>query len=128
MRYGLLLLLTVPALELIVLLMAGNTFGVGPTFLAILLTAIVGAYIAKRQGLETMRKMQRQLQYGEMPGQTLLDGVCIFIGGVLLIVPGFITDAVGILLLLPFVRNSLKAFIYKMIKKRIDHGNIKIIR
>ncbi|MBN6887972.1 UPF0716 protein FxsA [Cytobacillus horneckiae] len=128
MRYILLLLLTVPALEIIVLLLSGNAFGVGPTFIAILLTAIIGIYVAKRQGIETMKRVQTQLQYGEMPGDTLLDGVCIFIAGVLLIIPGFITDTVGIILLIPFVRNSIKALLYRFIKKRMNHGTIKIIR
>lgn len=128
MRYILLLMIIIPAAEIGVLLLSGNTIGVWPTLAVILLTGVLGAYLAKRQGLETIRKVQEQLRFGQMPGNAILDGACILIGGILLLAPGFITDALGFILLLPPARKVLKNLLYQGLKKWMDKGTITIIR
>lgn len=122
------LLIVVPMLELAVLLLSGKTIGVISTLLIIIITGILGAYLAKQQGMETIRKAQEQLHYGEIPGESIVDGICILIGGILLLVPGFITDIVGFLLLIPKSRHAFKRQLKKMFQKWIDRGNIWIIR
>src|SRR5690554_5195262 len=101
MRYLFLAIVLVPAIEIAILLLAGQTIGIFPTFALILLTGIVGAYLAKQQGLATIRDVQDRFQRGTMPGDALLDGVCILVGGTLLLTPGFVTDLIGFLLLVP---------------------------
>lgn len=128
MRYILLLLIIVPAAEIGVLLLSGNTIGLWPTLTIIIFTGILGAYLAKKQGLETIRKMQEQLRYGQMPGDTILDGVCILVGGTLLLTPGFITDAVGFTLLAPPTRRLYKRILLTGIRKWMEKGTITIIR
>ncbi len=127
MRYIILLIILVPAAEIAVLLTAGQILGFWTTILLILLTGVVGAYLAKKQGILTFYQFQRQMQSGQLPGETLLDGVCILVGGTLLLTPGFITDTFGFLLLIPVTRTYFKAFLYKWFKNRIRNGNIKII-
>ncbi|MBT2689359.1 membrane protein FxsA [Bacillus sp. ISL-47] len=128
MRYILLLLIIVPAAEIGILLLSGNTIGLWPTLAIIIFTGILGAYLAKKQGLETIRKLQDQLQYGQMPGDTILDGVCILVGGTLLLTPGFITDAAGFTLLAPPTRRLYKKILLIGIRKWMNKGTITIIR
>ncbi|WP_108671264.1 FxsA family protein [Peribacillus acanthi] len=128
MRYLLLFLIIIPAGEIAILLTAGKTIGVFPTILLIIATGITGAYLAKQQGLEVIRQAQRQMQYGQMPENTIIDGICILVGGVLLLTPGFITDSIGFILLLPPTRAMIRPFIIRTFRNMINKGNIKIIR
>lgn len=128
MRYLFILIILVPALDIGILLFSGKTIGVLPTIAFILLTGIIGAYLAKTQGLQTIRKVQEQLAVGQIPGEALLDGVCILVGGTLLITPGFITDMIGFLLLLPLTRRAFKLFMKYSFKRWIDRGKVKIIK
>ena len=128
MKYFFLFLVLVPAAEIGVLLYTGQTIGVWPTILLIILTGFLGAYLAKQQGLETIRKTQEQLRRGMMPGDAILDGVSILVGGTLLLTPGFVTDIMGILLLAPPTRTFFKVLMMKAFRNWIDKGNIKVIR
>ena len=128
MRYMLLLLIIIPALEIGLLVLSGQAIGLIPTVLLIITTGILGAYLAKKQGIETIRKAQRDMQYGQMPGEAIMDGLCILVGGVVLLTPGFITDALGFLLLLPATRRMFKPFFYRLFKRWINKGNVIIYR
>lgn len=128
MPYLILLIILVPAADIGILLFSGKTIGVLPTILFILLTGVVGAYLAKSQGLRTLRRAQEELRHGQIPGEAVLDGVCILIGGTLLITPGFITDILGFLMLLPPTRKIFKYLLRNSFKKWINRGRIKIIK
>ncbi|MDQ0214980.1 UPF0716 protein FxsA [Oikeobacillus pervagus] len=128
MRVLIPLLVIIPALEIGVLLLSGKTIGVWPTVLLIILTGVVGAYLAKRQGMAVIRNARLNFSNGKMPGEALMDGICILIGGILLLTPGFITDLTGFLLLLPFTRTYIKPFMVKKIRKWFDNGNIIIMK
>ncbi len=128
MRYFFLLIIIIPAAEIGLLLFSGKTIGVWPTLLLILSTGVIGTYLAKREGLQTIRKAQEQLSRGQLPGDALLDGICILVGGVLLITPGFITDILGFLMLFPPTRRVCKFLMVNALRKKIDSGNIKIIK
>ncbi|MDX8363951.1 FxsA family protein [Cytobacillus sp. Hm23] len=122
------LIIIVPALEIGLLILSGNTLGIFPTIVLIILTGVLGAWLAKKQGMETLRNFQQQVSYGRPPGDAIIDGLCILVGGVVLLTPGFITDAIGFMLLIPLTRNILKPFLLKIIKRMIDRGSITIIR
>lgn len=128
MRFLTIIFILIPILEISVLLISGKTIGVLPTLLLLFLTGLIGAWLAKRQGLETMRKMQEQLRYGQIPGDAIVDSICIFFGGLLLLTPGYITDICGFLLLLPFTRNKLKPVLFLLMRRWIEKNNVTIIR
>jgi UPF0716 protein FxsA len=128
MRYVLLFLIVMPALEIAVLLLSGRTIGVWTTVMLIISTGIIGTYLAKQQGLEVLRKVQEQMKYGQIPGDALIDGMCVLVGGTMLISPGFVTDLFGLILLLPPSRKIIKPIILRLIRNMINKGNIKIIR
>ncbi|WP_312472184.1 FxsA family protein [Neobacillus sp.] len=128
MRYLIILIIAIPVAEIGLLLFSGKTIGVWPTLLLIILTGVMGAYLAKREGIQTIRKAQEQLRNGQIPGEAVLDGICILIGGILLILPGFITDISGFLMLFPPTRRLFKFLMISSLRKKIQRGNIKIIK
>jgi UPF0716 protein FxsA len=128
MRYLALLIIVIPAIDIGVLLLSGKTIGLLPTIAFIIFTGVLGAYLAKREGLQTIKRVQEQLSYGQIPGDSLLDGICILIGATLLLTPGFVTDLFGFLLLFPPSRKPFKFLMINALRKRIEKGNIKIIK
>ncbi|WP_241773417.1 FxsA family protein [Bacillus sp. LL01] len=122
-----LLIIIVPALEIAVLILSGNTIGIWPTIALIILTGILGAWLAKKEGLQAIRVAQLQTSQGQVPSSVMLDGLCILIGGVVLLTPGFITDAIGFFLLIPQTRGIAKAFLLKIFNKMIKNGNFIIM-
>jgi UPF0716 protein FxsA len=128
MRYLALLIILIPAIDIAVLLLSGNTIGVFPTIAFIIMTGVIGAYLAKREGLQTIKRAQEQLAYGQIPGDSVLDGICILIGGTLLLTPGFITDIAGFLLLFPPSRKPVKFLMINALRRKIEKGSIKIIK
>ncbi|WP_079530504.1 FxsA family protein [Halobacillus hunanensis] len=127
-RWLFLLILIVPALEIALFIWAGQIIGAWWVILLIISTGVIGAWLAKQQGLETIRKVQSSVGVGQEPADALLDGACILIGGTLLLTPGFITDATGLLLLLPVTRPPIKSFIRRVIMKLVDRNTITIYR
>lgn len=121
-RILLLLLIIIPAAEIGILIWSGNTFGIPVTILLIIATGIIGAWLARREGMETLKLAQIQLRSAQVPSDVLLDGVCILVGGTLLLTPGFITDTVGFLLLIPYTRSIFKIGMRRFIQKKINSG------
>ncbi|WP_306420883.1 FxsA family protein [Thermolongibacillus altinsuensis] len=110
------LFIIIPALEIALLVLSGNVLGIWPTFTLIVATGVIGAALAKRQGWRTLERAKREWMSGEIPGDALLDGVCILIGAILLLTPGFITDIVGFLLLFPVTRKRIKPVLTRFFK------------
>lgn len=128
MRFLLFLFIVVPALEIGLFILAGKTIGGLATIALIIATGILGAYLAKQQGLGVLRKMQEQMRSGYPPGEALIEGVCVLFGGLLLLTPGFISDITGLLLVLPPTRKMLQPALLKMLKSRISKKQIYIYR
>ena len=97
----LLLFTLVPAVELWLLLQIGALLGPTPTFLLIVLTGTVGAWLAKREGLGVLQTLREELHKGLPPGSRLMEGALVVVGGLLLVTPGVFTDLVGFLLIAP---------------------------
>ncbi|BET54122.1 MULTISPECIES: FxsA family protein [Bacillus] len=116
MRFLFLLFIVFPAIEIGIFLFLGKLIGILPTVLFMILTGIIGAAAAKKQGTEVYYKVQRDLQYGKMPGEAIADGLCIFIGGLLLMLPGFLSDLAGACLLTPFTRGWCKPILFKWLR------------
>ncbi|MDG4849680.1 FxsA family protein [Peribacillus frigoritolerans] len=128
MKYFLMFIIAMPVVEIIVLLLSGNLIGFWPTLFLIVATGLIGAYLAKRQGMETWKKAQEQIRYGMMPGNEIIDGICIFIGAALLLSPGLISDIMGLILVFPPTRNLLKPIVIRFIMDRMNKGKVTIIR
>jgi UPF0716 protein FxsA len=124
----LLLFITVPILEIYILLEVGNTIGLGATILLVFATGIAGAHLAKSQGLSLMLKIQEEMAAGRMPAEEMIDGAMVLSGGLLLLTPGFCTDLSGFLLLAPFSRTILKVWLKKLIGSMVTKGEIRIYR
>ena len=112
MLFKLILLFTIiPALELYLLISVGSIVGAPITILIIIITGVLGAFLAKKQGLLTMQKAKQEFQMGRAPAEELLHGILIIFAGIVLITPGFITDAIGFLLLIPISRKMMFSFL-----------------
>ena len=105
------LFLIVPIIEIYLLIEVGGLIGVLPTIGLVVLTAVIGASLLRSQGSETYLRFNRALSEGRMPANEILEGVALLIGGALLLTPGFFTDAIGFICLLPFTRRPLVKFI-----------------
>lgn len=99
----------IPIAEISVFMAVGEHIGLGTTLLLALLTAILGGAIVRHQGMQTLRDIQKSVESGGMPLGELFDGACLIAAGATLITPGFVTDTIGFLLLIPPVRNAIKA-------------------
>ena len=118
----------IPVLELYLLIKVGTVLGGINTILLVIISGFLGAWLARLEGMNTLVKLRANLQQGLMPAEELLDAVIIFIAGVVLITPGFITDVLGLLLLWPVTRNRLKRFLRKKFDELYLQGNINITR
>ncbi|MBO0992319.1 FxsA family protein [Bacillus sp. SD088] len=128
MRQWVLLFIFLSALEIGVFMLAGKWMGIMPTVLLIIVTGMVGVYLTKKQGVNVLYQLQSQIQNRQPPGIAMLDGVCVLIGGILLICPGFITDLLGLLLLIPFTRKFIRPSMIKMIKNWVNRKQLYIYR
>jgi len=112
--------LVVPFLELFVILQVGHAIGALNTVALLVVVSMVGAWLVKREGISVVRRAQERVARGAVPGRELVDGVLILFAGALLITPGFVTDVLGILLLLPPVRAAIRsAALYRAGRKLI---------
>ncbi|MFB1050851.1 FxsA family protein [Paraliobacillus sp. JSM ZJ581] len=127
-RWLFLLILVVPALEIGIFVWASNIIGGWWVVFCILLTGVLGAYLAKREGLQTLRLAQIEMSNGRLPAEQIFDGVCILIGAVVLLTPGFITDTIGFFLLLPFTRTPFKHGLQQVLRTLLNKGTITIFR
>ncbi len=114
------LFIAVPVIEIALFIQVGGVLGVWPTIALVLLTAIVGASLVRSQGLQTLLTVQQRLAQGQLPAQQILEGVMLAVAGVLLLTPGFFTDILGMLVLLPAPR----AYFAKQLMSRVVVGNI----
>ena len=114
----------VPFIELSLLIELGSVIGTLPTILVVVITGIIGAFMARIAGLSVLFRIQENLRQGVFPRDELFDGVLILIGGAFLLTPGLLTDALGFFLLLPLGRSAVRRWLQEILKRRIDSGEI----
>ena len=107
-----LIFVVTPIVELTVIVQVAGSTGVMNTIGLLILVSLVGAWLVRREGLGILRRAQAELAKGRMPGRELVDGLLVLLAGALMLTPGFVTDAVGLALLLPPVRAILRSVSY----------------
>lgn len=114
-----LLFVIVPLVEIYAFIVVSHAIGVLNAIGLLLFCSLVGLWLAKREGFGVLHRIRATTAAGRVPGNELLDGLMIFFGGLLLVVPGFVTDALGLLLLLPPVRAGARAIAKRKLRVRV---------
>ena len=117
-RIVLLSVLALPLIEIALFIVIGQAIGLLPTLFGIVLTGLIGALVLRWQGVAVLRELQVRLQRGEMPARQMGDAMLIGLAGFLLLLPGYFTDLVGLLLLVPWTRE----LIYRLLAR-----NLKVV-
>lgn len=115
----LLALLGIPVAEIFFIIRVARDLGIPETIGLLVAVSLVGAWLVRRSGLGVLRQIRERLARGEIPGKELVDGLLILAGGLLMLTPGFLTDAVGLLLLIPPTRLALRALLIRRYGKRL---------
>jgi UPF0716 protein FxsA len=121
-----LLFIIVPLMEILLLIEIGSRLGTLNTIVIIVLTGILGAYMMRQQGFTILANIRGDLSQGRMPTGELINGALVLVGGILLLTPGFFTDAVGFLLLIPTTRGFIRKKIQLLIQRKIESGDINV--
>ncbi|MFN2267338.1 MAG: FxsA family protein [Desulfonatronovibrio sp.] len=118
----------IPVLEIYIIIKVGTYIGAGLTVFLVIGTAFLGAFLAKMQGAQTMFKMRENMQRGIPPTNDILDAFLIFAAGLVFLTPGFLTDLMGILILIPVTRQPIKFWLIKKLDQWMRQGNVHIQR
>lgn len=120
------LFIVVPLLELALLIQVGRWVGVFPTIALVAATGLLGAVLVKGEGGRTLAKIRMELGQGRVPGQALLDGACLLVGGAFLLTPGVITDVLAFALLAPPSRRAIQRWVRKRFERAIAEGSVHV--
>ncbi len=115
------LLLVIPIVEIGAFILVGGQIGLWPTLLMILVTAVIGSFLLRIQGLSLINKVQTEVAAGKVPGKELGHGAMIIVAGILLLTPGFVTDTIGFLLFVPPVRSMIWGFVASRITLKMPN-------
>lgn len=122
----LLLFTIVPLIELYILIKIGSYIGGLNTILLVVITAMLGAFLARLEGLRTLQQIQSSLSQGQIPAEELIDGVLILVGGIMLITPGVLTDLFALVLLFPFTRMYFKRWLRRRFDRMVSSGSVRL--
>jgi UPF0716 protein FxsA len=126
-RLIIVLLIVVPIVEIWGLITVGRIIGAWETFGVLLLSGLIGVYLAGREGKRVWALARLQLSQRQLPTQSILDGICILIGGLLLLIPGFLTDIIGILLIIPPTRSIFRIWLIVLIQNKFLRSGKRMI-
>jgi len=107
LRFWPVLFLVIPIIEVYLLIEVGGKIGAGWTILLVVLTAVIGVNLLRQQGVSTLMRANQAISQGKVPAMEMMEGIFLAVGGALLITPGFFTDAIGFICLLPFTRHII---------------------
>ncbi len=116
-----LIFLVVPIVEIYLLITVGGLIGAMPTILLVVFTAVLGALLLRFQGFATFQRVQREMAHGQIPAMAMMEGVVLLFAGALLLTPGFFTDTIGFLCLIPPLRQwGIRLLIQRVVISRFD--------
>ncbi|GBD96365.1 MAG TPA: FxsA family protein [Nitrospirae bacterium] len=116
----------IPVIELALLIKVGSLIGALNTIIIVILTAIIGAYLVRLEGLGVMYRIQKNMQEGIFPAEELINGAMILVAGAMLLTPGFFTDIIGFLMVFPVSREYIKKIASRYIRKKTNSDEIEI--
>lgn len=119
LTFALLGLILVPVIEIAVLIAVGKTIGLGWTILALLLLTVLGTWLMRREGARTWKALRAASQTGTMPSREIADGALVLIGGAFLLLPGFVSDVIGLFFVLPFTRVFARRVLEAFVESRM---------
>jgi UPF0716 protein FxsA len=119
--------ITIPLIELAVLVWLGTVLGFWPTIALVILTGIAGAALAKLAGVHVVLQIKREVLAGRMPVGHMLDGVLVLIGGLVLLTPGLLTDIFGFALLVPWSRRRVREVVRRRLERMVESRRVEII-
>lgn len=122
------LLIGLPIVEITLLIQGAMIIGVIPVILLTIGTAALGTFLIRQQGLSTIRQLQNDMREGRPPVASVVDGAALLVAAPLMMTPGFVTDGIGFLLLIPPLRHAAARMALRRIKRAQERGNIVIIR
>ena len=117
------LLIGVPLIEIALFIQVGGWIGLWPTIATVILTALFGTALLRRQGLATLRRARTEMEAQRLPVRELFDGACLLAAGILLLTPGFLTDAVGFILLVPPLRSIVGMWAWRALQR---HATVRV--
>ena len=115
-----LLFTCIPLVELYLLLQIGSVIGAVNTILLVIITGVLGAYLAQQEGLRTLERIRALMARGEMPGEPLIDALLILVAGFVLITPGILTDLLGFLMLIPATRAPIRRWVKGQLERKFS--------
>jgi len=118
----------VPLVELGILIKIGTHIGTLNTISLVILTAAIGAYMVRLEGIGVLSRIQHNIQDGQFPAEEMINGAMVLVAGALLLTPGVFTDLIGFLMVIPVSRNVIKRLIKQYLEKKISSGDIHINR
>lgn len=121
-----LLYLAFPIVEIYLLIKAGEALGFWPIFGIVVLTAWIGSRLVKYEGFQVLNQLRQKTVQGRSPHQELIEGAVLLVGGVLLITPGFITDGIGFLCLIPLSRKWIALSVKGALLKKVQQGSVRV--
>lgn len=123
MLFRLFLLFTiVPLIELAILMRLGTIFGLLHTIGLVIITGIIGAFLARDQGLKVIKELQRSLSQGQPPTDPIIEGILVLLSAALLVTPGILTDIIGFNLVIPYTRRIIRDLLKQYFKEKIAKG------
>ncbi|HEY2495102.1 MAG TPA: FxsA family protein [Paenibacillus sp.] len=126
LKWIVLAIITIPMVEIFGFNWVADRIGGTNTLFLTIMTSAIGFVMMRFEGRKVIENSKVQMNSGQIPGRNMVDGLCVFIGGMLLVLPGFVTDAIGFTMLFPLTRPLYRFMILKWIKKKIDNGNMTI--
>ncbi|MGG6313727.1 FxsA family protein [Paenibacillus macerans] len=122
------LIVVIPIVEFWGYMFVGERLGVGKTIFLTLATSVIGGLMMQFEGRKVLADAKAQMSGGQIPGRMVLDGICVFAGGMLLLIPGFITDLIGFTLVFPLTRPLYRFPLLKWVNKKMKDGTITYFR
>ena len=122
------LFILVPLIELYLLAIVGAQVGFLPTVALVIVTGVVGASLARREGFRVLAEWQDAMVAGQMPRDGVAGGLLVLVGGILLITPGILTDIIGFLLMVPILRRTLAGVLTSWMAAKVAKGQVQVVR
>ena len=117
--------IVVPIVEIAILIKIGAIIGVWETVYIVIATAVIGSYLVRAQGAAVIMSINRDLNEGRMPAGSVLEGLMVLVGGIVLLTPGLLTDVAGFALLIPYTRRMVKRFVRARMEKRLNIVDVR---